>query len=210
MGIEKVTLEPLNESHTEMIQRYAADIRVASTCNIQHPIPLNYGSEVLKKDIKGRLTRTRYTFAVFYNNEFAGMGSLSKVDHSTGTAEISYWIAFSFWGKGIATEAVTQIVEFAWYQLKLKRLTTGVLVRNPASQRVLVKNGFICIGNETIKDEYGEKLNGEFICQMECNKIPQNALAPGVSDYFYESVKTKEGTTNLTCHSLRFYMSPHF
>lgn len=45
-------------------------------------------------------------------------------------------------GRGLASAALTEIVDFAFGELELHRLEAGTLVDNVASQRVLLKNGF--------------------------------------------------------------------
>jgi ribosomal-protein-alanine N-acetyltransferase len=57
-------------------------------------------------------------------------------------AEIGYWLAKPFWGRGIMTNVVHALCDFAFRQWKLVRITAHVFVFNPASARVLEKNGF--------------------------------------------------------------------
>ena len=45
-------------------------------------------------------------------------------------------------GRGYATESVALSLPYAFDQLDLHRLETGVQLDNPASMRVLAKNGF--------------------------------------------------------------------
>ncbi len=55
-----------------------------------------------------------------------------------GDREVGYWLARSQWGRGVATEAVTQFLE-----LETRRpLIAHVATHNPASRRVLEKCGF--------------------------------------------------------------------
>ena len=57
-------------------------------------------------------------------------------------ARIGYNFAERHSGKGYATEAVQLAVPYAFEALDLHRLETGVQLDNPASMRVLAKNGF--------------------------------------------------------------------
>lgn len=58
---------------------------------------------------------------------------------SDGKREVGYWIDRAFWGRGIATEALT-----AFLQLEPTRpLYAGVAKHNAASIRVLQKCGFV-------------------------------------------------------------------
>ena len=58
---------------------------------------------------------------------------------------ISYWIDRDYWGKGIATEGLTRFIENS----SQRPLFARVAFDNYASQRVLEKCGFICIGIES-------------------------------------------------------------
>lgn len=56
--------------------------------------------------------------------------------------ELGYWIARPYWGRGYATEAGRAVIEMARKSLRLKKLSAGHFVDNPASGRVLEKLGF--------------------------------------------------------------------
>jgi RimJ/RimL family protein N-acetyltransferase len=59
------------------------------------------------------------------------------------TAEIGYWIAEPYWGRGIATEAVRLLKHYAFASFDILRLQAEVFQHNTASMRVLQKNGFM-------------------------------------------------------------------
>jgi RimJ/RimL family protein N-acetyltransferase len=66
-------------------------------------------------------------------------GSISRWrDPALDAPEISYWLGRSFWGRGVATQAVRQFLE----RLPDPRLYGRVANTNPA-QRVLEKCGFV-------------------------------------------------------------------
>ena len=59
------------------------------------------------------------------------------------TAELGYWLGEALWGRGIATAVVRTIAPYAMDRFDLARLESPVFAWNPASMRVLEKNGFI-------------------------------------------------------------------
>ncbi|MEO0425063.1 MAG: GNAT family N-acetyltransferase [Pseudomonadota bacterium] len=61
-------------------------------------------------------------------------------------AEIGCWVAEPFWGRGIATQAVTVMTEAAFATHGFRRLIAPVLAPNAASARVLEKCGYRCEG----------------------------------------------------------------
>jgi RimJ/RimL family protein N-acetyltransferase len=59
---------------------------------------------------------------------------------------MGYWLAEPFWGKGIMTQAVKNIADYAICDLKMHRVFAEPYTTNPASARVLEKAGFSCEG----------------------------------------------------------------
>jgi RimJ/RimL family protein N-acetyltransferase len=57
-------------------------------------------------------------------------------------AEIGYWLAKPFWGRGIMTAVVRRVCEFAFAEFGIVRITAHVFAHNLASARVLEKAGF--------------------------------------------------------------------
>ena len=59
------------------------------------------------------------------------------------SAEVGYWIAESFWGKGFATEAIKLLLEKINNSFPtIIRVYAEIFEYNKASMRVLEKNGF--------------------------------------------------------------------
>jgi [ribosomal protein S5]-alanine N-acetyltransferase len=57
-------------------------------------------------------------------------------------AEIGYWLAQDYWGRGIMTQVVRAACVLAFDELGLSKLTAHVFVDNAGSARVLEKCGF--------------------------------------------------------------------
>lgn len=74
-----------------------------------------------------------------------------------------------------------QLIVFAKHHLSLQKLTTGVLVRNPGSRRVLEKNNFEIVRTVINEGEYDEKFEGEQIWEMEYSfrKLKIRGLSQG-------------------------------
>ena len=78
-------------------------------------------------------------------NEVEAIGSIGLMvgkDVHRFTAELGYWLAEPFWGKGVMTEAVKRITEYAFSNFSLKRVYAEPYTSNRASARVLEKAGF--------------------------------------------------------------------
>lgn len=70
------------------------------------------------------------------------IGSIGLGRQPDGGIEFGYWIARPHWGRGYATEAGVALIGIARDTLRLKRLSAGHFIDNPASGRVLEKLGF--------------------------------------------------------------------
>ena len=80
-------------------------------------------------------------------NQLEAIGSIGLVigkDVHRFTAEVGYWLAEPFWGKGIMTRALNILTEYGIQALGLNRIFAEPYTTNPASARVLEKAGFHC------------------------------------------------------------------
>ena len=75
-----------------------------------------------------------------------GVSLAAQQDIYAHSAELSYWVAPAAWRRGIATRAVGAVTEHAFWTLGLRRLYARVFIANPASARVLEKNGYLFEG----------------------------------------------------------------
>jgi RimJ/RimL family protein N-acetyltransferase len=88
-------------------------------------------------------TEPRTVFAIATESEAIGsIGLMLGVDVHRFTAEMGYWLAEPFWGRGIMTNAVKSMAAYAIRELKLHRISAEPYTTNPASARVLEKAGF--------------------------------------------------------------------
>lgn len=61
--------------------------------------------------------------------------------------EVGYWIGRPWWGRGLATEALTGALEWAGRDWRQPFVTAGHFADNPASGAVLCKAGFLYTGD---------------------------------------------------------------
>ena len=71
-----------------------------------------------------------------------GVGFQPMTDVNRRTAEIGYWLGASYWGRGIATEAVTLVTDWAFAAHEFLRIFAQPFAGNLASRRVLEKAGY--------------------------------------------------------------------
>ena len=76
-------------------------------------------------------------------SEFYGATGYNNLNNKTATAEIGFWLLPEFWGRGITTEALQLILEYAKTVLNLRRVEAYVEVENENSKKLLQKQGFV-------------------------------------------------------------------
>lgn len=106
------------------------------------------------------------------------VGSAGLGDHH-GEAEVGYWIARPYWGRGYATEAAGGVLEVARL-LGHRRVNAGHFVDNPASGRVLRKLGFVPTGvtRPRLSCARGEEVAAhEYVLDLDADAAPQMRAA---------------------------------
>jgi RimJ/RimL family protein N-acetyltransferase len=112
--------------------------------NLRDAFPHPYGLKDAKAFIShARAAIPKTYFAIATQSEAIGsIGFTVGKDVHRYTAEMGYWLAESFWGKGIMTQAVKCVTAYAIHDLKLHRLYAEPYTTNPASARILEKAAF--------------------------------------------------------------------
>ena len=106
-----------------------------------HPYTIHDAREFIKS-LRHRTPET--TFAISVNGEAAGsVGFVLRHDVERVSAEIGYWLAEPFWGRGIATEALVAMTDYAIATHALTRVYALPFAWNAASCRVLEKAGYV-------------------------------------------------------------------
>ena len=138
-----VVLREWKRSDAAALARIANNKKVWD--NVRDRLPYPY----TKKDAKEWLAlvkkqNTTTTFCVEVDGETAGsVGFTLKEDVYRKNAEIGYFIGEEYWGKGVATEAVKQLVNYIRKNFDLVRIYAEVFEYNKASRRFLRRMGFI-------------------------------------------------------------------
>jgi len=119
-----------------------------------HPYTLQDAESHLQR---GSESPNKRSFCIEIEGRAAGAIGLNlQEDVHRYTAELGYWLAEPFWGRGITTAAVTAFVAYSFQAWPLQRIFASTYSNNPASARVLEKAGFQFEGRmrkNVIKDD---------------------------------------------------------
>ena len=87
-----------------------------------------------------------YFFALYEKKKkkFIGTVKIGSVDRYNGTADIGVMIGEKrYWGKRLATDALSATCRYAFTKLKLRKLTGGCFMTNVAMVKCFEKLGFV-------------------------------------------------------------------
>ncbi len=162
MNVTQFSLRPWNSNDLCTLIKYANNPHIAKFMMDKFPHP--YTEETGKNfitfataDIPIRM------FAIDIKGEaVGGIGIHPQYDIQSKNAELGYWLAEPFWGKGIMTKAIPQILDFAFRTYDLQRVFARPFGTNLASQHVLEKCGF------KLEARFNKTFykNGEFIDEL--------------------------------------------
>jgi RimJ/RimL family protein N-acetyltransferase len=141
----RLRLRPLELSDTPAIQKAAGAREIADTMiSIPHPYPAGEAERYVARQQAEREAGLSVTFTIEQKVEgwFYGLVEVRDIDRDHSQGELSFWLAVEAWGRGYMTQVVQAVVPYAFKGLGLNRLYAYHMLRNPASGRVLEKNGF--------------------------------------------------------------------
>lgn len=88
-------------------------------------------------------SNSTYAFAIVYDGKCVGsIGVFRQANIHFRTAELGYYVAEEYWGRGIATAAVKEICDYVFDNSDIIRIYAEPFSYNAASCRVLEKAGF--------------------------------------------------------------------
>lgn len=113
-----------------------------TTLHIPYPYSRTDARMWIQKSKEAVKNFTAITFVIVLkkSNEIVGaIGLHPNTEHNR--AEAGYWIAVPFWNRGIATEALQEILAFGFNELAFHKIYATHLLENLSSGRVMVKAG---------------------------------------------------------------------
>lgn len=136
-------LRKWNSTDVESLMKYANNQKIAANLTDQFPHP--YKKENAEAFVAMAAKNNPVNiFAIEINGEAAGgIGLHFQTDIYRKNAELGYWIAEPYWGKGIMTKAVSRMVDYGFKNFEIQRIFARPFGTNIASQKVLENAGFI-------------------------------------------------------------------
>lgn len=141
----RLLLRPFRSEDAFDLQQLANDRAIAdTTISIPHSYELQYAQQWIAKhkDEYDQKQAVHFAIVLQDSQKLIGATELRDIDLEHLQAELGFWIARSWWGKGFASEAAEAAIEYGFNQLGIHRIYAHHMVRNTASERILEKLGF--------------------------------------------------------------------
>jgi ribosomal-protein-alanine N-acetyltransferase len=155
-------LRPWKASDINSLIKYANNWNIAKNLTNQfpHPYTIQDGKAFIEYATKDDPI---HIFAIEVNQEaVGGIGIHPQSDIFIKNAELGYWLGEPFWGHGIVSKAIKQIIQFGFSTFDIERIFARPYGTNVASQKILEKNNFLLEGR------YNNILykNGEYLDEL--------------------------------------------
>ncbi|MBQ9720883.1 MAG: GNAT family N-acetyltransferase [Oscillospiraceae bacterium] len=144
----KITLRKWDILDAGLLARYANNEKIAR--NLRDAFPYPYTLADAEAFIDGCLAANESAalcYAVELDGQAAGsIGLFRGSDIYRRNAEIGYWLAEEYWGRGVMTGAVRQLCAEGFRTWNIARIYAEPFADNLGSRRVLEKAGFALEG----------------------------------------------------------------
>ncbi|WP_343208657.1 GNAT family protein [Anaerolentibacter hominis] len=144
----KFELKKWDAAYIDDVTHFANNAKVAA--NLRNVFPHPYTRTDAKEYILACAAdpeERQICRAIVAEGHAAGsVGIFCGSDVYEKSAELGYWLAEEYWGRGIMTEAVKRLCRDAFAKFDIVRIYAEPYARNTGSRRVLEKAGFTLEG----------------------------------------------------------------
>ncbi len=143
---KRLMMRPPHRADIEDLAIIGNDRQIAEmTSRMPHPYTQDDALAFIEGFENGQNEGCIYAITVTETGRLIGMGSVENRARFGGL-EIGYWLGQAFWGKGYATEAASALVDLAFRVTETDVVLAACRTNNPASRKVLQKQGFEFLG----------------------------------------------------------------
>lgn len=135
-----ITLRDYKNADIDAIHLLLNNYEVSRFLSSRIPFPYTRDDAVwwVETGSKNEITRV-----IEFNRQLAGIIGVARGPHENyRCGEIGYWLGQPFWGKGLATLAVSRMTELIFNDTDIVRLFAPIYGPNKASMRVAEKCGY--------------------------------------------------------------------
>jgi RimJ/RimL family protein N-acetyltransferase len=140
-------LQPLDGRHLDSVRAVVNDPEVARFTRFPAPAPDSFVQEWYARYTAGRQAGTHEAFAaVSPDGSFLGLALAPHIDVEGREMELGYLVPADQRGRGVATELLRQLTDWAFADGNALRASLVIDAQNLASQRVASRAGYLLEG----------------------------------------------------------------
>ena len=133
---QRLVLRKITQKDVFDVFEYASDPLVTKYLLWREHSEIDYTREYLN-NLKRKYKRAEfYDWGIEYEGHMIGTVGFTSLSIASNTGEIGYVIDEKFWGQGIASEAVREVIRFGFEELLLERIECRYLKENARSPRL--------------------------------------------------------------------------
>ena len=137
----------LSRDHLPLLERAIGDPDIVRNTRIPEPPPPGFAEYWLGRYEEGRAAGEREGFAVEdEEGRPLGLAVAPRIEREARTAELGYVVLAEERGRGVATEALRLLTDWAFAELDAVRLELMISVENEASKHVAERCGYVLEG----------------------------------------------------------------
>lgn len=139
---ERLALRPFTLSDAPVVQELAGDYDIAANVRmIPHPYPDHMAKDWIDS-LDDKLEHGEIHLAITLRSNGTLVGAIGLImNRDDENAELGYWIGKPYWNSGYCTEAARAVVRYGFDSLKLHRIHSFYMTKNPSSGKVMQKLG---------------------------------------------------------------------
>jgi RimJ/RimL family protein N-acetyltransferase len=178
--VQTVHLRPFRAGDAADLVRHANNPNV--TRHLRERFPQPYTWQAAEEWIASATAQApALNLVIAWDDRLIGaIGLAPGTDSRRVSAEVGYWLGEDYWGRGIATRALAEMVAYAFATLvELNRLFSYVDEGHVASVRVLEKNGFRCEGRLVGASIKNGELRNQFLYAITRREVEAKGAGVG-------------------------------
>jgi [ribosomal protein S5]-alanine N-acetyltransferase len=140
---ENIELRQWTERDIDQLNGLANNAKIFRYMTDGFPFPCDVTRAAAFIDRANNSTTSMIRAIEWRGKVVGGIGLHLQSDIYRYNAELGYWIGEPYWGKGIATKAVSMMCNWGLDHLDIQRIYARPFASNLPSQRVLIKSGFV-------------------------------------------------------------------
>jgi [ribosomal protein S5]-alanine N-acetyltransferase len=140
LNTQRLLLKPVTTADITVIHRLHSMPETDEYNTLGIPSSVEVTKDVVNGWLKEELQKVG-SITLKNTREFIGLAAMVFKAVRFSSAEVWYKLDVAYWGKGLATEAVEVLLQYAFNDLQLHRVEAGCAVDNIGSARVLEKSG---------------------------------------------------------------------